>query len=73
MIDNYHVIIKSTKTNNIITEFRVTCKIGCLVENVRRKLFDLGYTYYNISNNLYMTVYINDENGVGDNKITSMI
>jgi len=73
MMDEYHVIVRSCKNNEIIDDFRITCKIGYLIEYVRKRLIDFGYTYYNISKNLYIEAYINESNGVGSNKITSMI
>lgn len=66
-MDTYHVIVKSTKTNELVTEFNISCKLGYLVEYTRKKLIELGYSYYNISKNFYMVVYVSDD------KITSMI
>lgn len=66
-MDNYHVIVKSTKTNEIVLEFDVTCKLSYLVEHTRQRLLSLGYTYYNITKNLYMIVRFTS------NEITSMI
>lgn len=72
-MNTYHVIVKSTETDETVTDFTINCKLGYLVAYTKKKLLMSGYTYYNISKDLYMIVYINEKNGESDNKITSMI
>lgn len=72
-MNNYHVIVKSTETDTTILDFAINCKLGYLVAYTKKRLLMSGYTYYNISKDLYMIVYINEKDGKSDNKITSMI